>query len=63
LRNINKAVDTLDFGGIIVNDYPTFRVDNQPYGGVKLSGRGREGLKYAIRDMAEIKTVIFRNLE
>ncbi len=63
LKNINKAIDTLDFGGIIVNDYPTFRVDNQPYGGVKLSGRGREGLKYAIRDMAEIKTVIFRNLK
>ena len=62
LKNIDKAIKTLDFGGIIINDYPTFRVDNQPYGGVKLSGRGREGLKYAIRDMAEIKTVIFRNL-
>ncbi len=57
---ISKAAEEFEVGGVIINDYPTFRVDKQPYGGIKASGRGREGLKYAIREFAEIKTVIFR---
>ncbi len=56
--NLNKAFqayDVLDVGGVIVNDIPTFRVDHMPYGGVKESGFGREGLKYAIEEMTEMK--------
>ncbi len=59
-RLIGKAIEEFEVGGVIINDYPTFRVDKQPYGGIKGSGRGREGLKYAIKEFAEIKTVIFR---
>jgi glyceraldehyde-3-phosphate dehydrogenase (NADP+) len=57
-RDINKAFmayEELDVGGVIVNDIPTFRIDHMPYGGVKESGFGREGLKYAIEEMTEIK--------
>jgi len=52
------AYDKLDVGGVIVNDYPTFRVDNFAYGGVKDSGIGREGVKYAIEEMTELKTLV-----
>ena len=60
LKNTFYAIEHLDVGGVIINDYPTFRVDNMPYGGIKDSGLGREGLKYAIEEMTEIKTVVFR---
>ena len=56
-RIIAAAIDGIDAGGIIVNDVPTFRVDHMPYGGVKLSGFGREGLRYAIEEMTEMKLV------
>jgi acyl-CoA reductase-like NAD-dependent aldehyde dehydrogenase len=57
--NITKrAIDELDAGGIIINDMPTLRFDIQPYGGVKLSGVGREGPKFAIEEMSEIKSVV-----
>ena len=49
------AYETLDVGGVIVNDIPTFRIDHMPYGGIKESGFGREGLKYAIEEMTELK--------
>lgn len=55
-QNLNKmlyAWDHLQVGGVIINDIPTFRVDNMPYGGVKDSGIGREGIHSAIRDMQE----------
>ncbi len=55
---IFKAIETIDVGGLIINDYPTFRVDLMPYGGVKKSGMGREGLKYALEEMTEIKLVV-----
>jgi acyl-CoA reductase-like NAD-dependent aldehyde dehydrogenase len=42
----------------MINDVPTFRVDHMPYGGVKLSGFGREGLRYAIEEMTEMKLVV-----
>jgi acyl-CoA reductase-like NAD-dependent aldehyde dehydrogenase len=58
-RIIAKAVDGIEAGGIMVNDVSTFRVDHMPYGGVKLSGFGREGLKYAIEEMTELKLVTF----
>jgi acyl-CoA reductase-like NAD-dependent aldehyde dehydrogenase len=54
-----RAIESLDVGGVIVNDFPTYRVDQMPYGGVKDSGIGREGLKYAIGEMTEEKLICF----
>ncbi|MBA1437709.1 MAG: aldehyde dehydrogenase family protein [Epsilonproteobacteria bacterium] len=57
--NITKrAIDELEAGGVVINDMPTLRFDIQPYGGVKLSGVGREGPKFAIEEMTEIKSVV-----
>ena len=58
LSLMQRAIAELDAGGIIINDMPTLRFDIQPYGGVKLSGVGREGPKFAIEEMTEIKAVI-----
>ncbi len=58
IKEINYAFNNLEVGGVINNDVPTFRVDHMPYGGVKNSGFGREGLKYAIRDMMEPKLLV-----
>lgn len=52
-----KAARELEVGGVMINDFPTFRVDHMPYGGVKLSGTGREGIKYAVEEMTELKLV------
>ncbi|OQW75183.1 MAG: aldehyde dehydrogenase [Proteobacteria bacterium ST_bin11] len=57
-RKIRYAFDNLHVGGLIVNDVPTFRADHMPYGGVKDSGLGREGPKYAIFDMLEPKLLV-----
>jgi len=57
-RLINQAFKKLEVGGVISNDIPTFRVDHMPYGGVKDSGFGREGVKYAILDMLEPKILV-----
>ena len=54
-----QAVKGIRVGGVIVNDVPTYRADQMPYGGVKESGIGREGLKYAIEEMTDIKMVVF----
>ncbi len=56
---IDYAFKNLEVGGVIVNDVPTFRVDNMPYGGVKDSGLGREGIKYAMEDYWEKKVLVF----
>ncbi|MCA1621327.1 MAG: aldehyde dehydrogenase family protein [Acidobacteria bacterium] len=53
-----RALRALDFGGVIVNDSPAFRVDNMPYGGVKLSGAGREGVRYAMEEMTEPRLIV-----
>jgi succinate-semialdehyde dehydrogenase / glutarate-semialdehyde dehydrogenase len=53
-----RALRALDFGGVIVNDSPAFRVDNMPYGGVKLSGAGREGIRYAMEEMTEPRLIV-----
>ncbi len=53
-----RAINELDSGGIVINDMPTLRFDIQPYGGVKLSGVGREGPRFAIEEMTEIKSII-----
>lgn len=54
-----NAAEELHVGGVLINDIPTFRVDNMPYGGVKESGTGREGLKYAVEEMTEMKLVVW----
>ncbi|HZZ42499.1 MAG TPA: aldehyde dehydrogenase family protein [Tepidisphaeraceae bacterium] len=62
-RDIDRAlhaVRKLDFGGVIINDMPAFRVDHMPYGGNKQSGLGREGLRFAIEDMTNIQMVAIR---
>ena len=60
IDNIWQAFNHLDMGAVIVNDYPTFRVDQMPYGGVKDSGRGKEGVRYAMDSMTEERLVVFR---
>jgi len=56
-----RAWDGLEVGGVIVGDVPSFRVDNMPYGGVKLSGIGREGIRSAIADMTEPRLLVLRD--
>ena len=56
----NKAWDVLDVGGVVIGDVPSWRVDNMPYGGVKDSGLGREGIRYAIEDMSETRLMVIR---
>jgi acyl-CoA reductase-like NAD-dependent aldehyde dehydrogenase len=53
-----RAVRTLDFGGVLVNEVPTWRADQQPYGGVRDSGNTREGPAYAVREMTELRVVV-----
>jgi acyl-CoA reductase-like NAD-dependent aldehyde dehydrogenase len=55
-----NAWDRLDVGGIVINDVPSYRVDNMPYGGVKDSGLGREGIRFAMEDMSEIRNLVIR---
>ncbi len=58
LEHTWQAFNELEVGGVIVNDIPTYRIDNMPYGGVKDSGLGREGLRWAIEDMTEIRIMV-----
>ncbi len=58
IGRICQAFSTLDVGTVVINDCPTFRVDNMPYGGVKSSGLGREGVKYAMEEMTELKLLV-----
>ena len=59
---VQMAWDKLDVGGVIVGDVPSYRVDNMPYGGVKDSGLGREGIRFAMEDMSEIRNLVIRTL-
>ncbi len=59
LADAMKAAHTLDFGGVLVNEVPTFRADQQPYGGVRDSGNTREGPQFAVEEMTERRLVIF----
>jgi acyl-CoA reductase-like NAD-dependent aldehyde dehydrogenase len=62
-RDLFKALnawDRLDVGGVVINDVPSYRVDNMPYGGVKDSGLGREGVRFAMEDMSEIRNLVIR---
>ncbi len=54
------AWDRLEVGGVVINDVPSYRVDNMPYGGVKDSGLGREGVRFAMEDMTEIRNLVVR---
>ena len=58
LANMRKAARQLEYGGVMINDVPTFRVDNMPYGGIKQSGFGREGVRYAMEEMSEIRLIV-----
>jgi acyl-CoA reductase-like NAD-dependent aldehyde dehydrogenase len=56
------AWDRLDVGGVVINDVSSYRVDNMPYGGVKDSGLGREGIRFAMEDMSEIRNLVVRRV-
>jgi glyceraldehyde-3-phosphate dehydrogenase (NADP+) len=61
VRRIRKAYEELEVGGVVGNDVPTIRVDNYPYGGVKDSGLGREGVRYAMEEMTEMRALVSYN--
>jgi glyceraldehyde-3-phosphate dehydrogenase (NADP+) len=56
------AWENIEAGGVVINDIPTYRIDHMPYGGVKDSGLGREGLRYAIEDMTEPRLMVINRL-
>ncbi len=61
LYKVQKAWDELEVGGIIIGDIPSWRVDHMPYGGVKDSGLGREGIRYTMEEMSEIRLLVIRD--
>jgi len=64
-KDLNKAFyafQELEVGGVVINDVPTARVDSMPYGGIKDSGIGREGIVYAMEEMTEIKVLLMKNI-
>jgi acyl-CoA reductase-like NAD-dependent aldehyde dehydrogenase len=61
LDHAMRAWDELEVGGVLINEIPSWRVDNMPYGGVKDSGLGREGIRYAMKDMSEIRALVIRD--
>lgn len=63
INNIFSAYRELHVGGVIINDFPTYRIDHMPYGGVKDSGFGREGVRYAIEEMTEMKLLAFNFIQ
>ena len=60
LYKMQKAWDELEVGGVVIGDVPSWRVDNMPYGGVKDSGLGREGIRFAMEDMTEVRNLVIR---
>jgi acyl-CoA reductase-like NAD-dependent aldehyde dehydrogenase len=63
-RDIQRALrawEQLDVGGVVVGDVPSFRMDNMPYGGIKASGLGREGVRWAIEDMSETRLLVLKD--
>jgi acyl-CoA reductase-like NAD-dependent aldehyde dehydrogenase len=60
LYKAQQAWDELEVGGVLIGDAPSWRVDNMPYGGVKDSGLGREGIRFAMEDMTEIRLLVVR---
>lgn len=62
LEHALRAFETLDVGGVMINDIPTYRIDHMPYGGVKDSGLSREGIRWAIEDMTEPRLMVFNRV-
>lgn len=60
LTDAMKAAEEIEAGAVIINDIPTFRVDNMPYGGIKMSGYGKEGIKYAVEEMTDLKFITMK---
>jgi acyl-CoA reductase-like NAD-dependent aldehyde dehydrogenase len=60
IDRVLRAVQRLNFGGVIINDTPNFRADHMPYGGNRRSGLGREGVRFAMEDMTNIQLVAIR---
>ena len=60
LYKAHQAWNELEVGGVVIGDVPSYRVDNMPYGGVKDSGLGREGVRFAMEDMMEIRLLVIR---
>jgi acyl-CoA reductase-like NAD-dependent aldehyde dehydrogenase len=60
LYKMQQAWDQLEVGGVVIGDVPSWRVDHMPYGGVKDSGLGREGIRFAMEDMSEIRNLVIR---
>jgi acyl-CoA reductase-like NAD-dependent aldehyde dehydrogenase len=60
LKLAMKAYETLEVGGVLINQVPTFRIESMPYGGVKDSGFGREGVRYAMEEMTELRSLVIR---
>jgi acyl-CoA reductase-like NAD-dependent aldehyde dehydrogenase len=60
LYKAQMAWDRLEVGGVVIGDVPSWRVDNMPYGGVRESGLGREGIRFAMDDMTEIRMLVIR---
>jgi acyl-CoA reductase-like NAD-dependent aldehyde dehydrogenase len=60
LYHAQRAWDVLEVGGVVIGDVPSWRVDHMPYGGVKNSGLGREGIRWAMEDMTEIRLLVLR---
>ena len=58
MRRILRGFERLDVGGLVINDIPSYRVDHAPYGGVKQSGLGREGVRYAIEEMTDLRLLV-----
>ncbi len=58
MRRILRGFERLEVGGLVINDIPSFRVDHAPYGGVKQSGLGREGVRYAIEEMTDLRLLV-----
>jgi acyl-CoA reductase-like NAD-dependent aldehyde dehydrogenase len=56
----HRAWDKLEVGGVVIGDVPSWRVDHMPYGGVKDSGLGREGIRWAMEDMSEVRLMVMR---
>ncbi len=61
IDKVLKAWDRLEVGGVVIGDVPSWRVDHMPYGGVKDSGLGREGIRFAMEDMSEIRNLVIRS--
>jgi acyl-CoA reductase-like NAD-dependent aldehyde dehydrogenase len=60
IDKIERAWDELEVGGVMINEVPSWRVDHMPYGGMKDSGLGREGIRWAIRSMTEPRLLVIR---